>query len=105
MPRGPKAVPLQVAQLDYAGFKPNALISTAVVSWAQISETVHEALTCWAAIEPRASDATLKEAVNRTLQGMKEAADQKDPKVMHFAADMEPILVDGPETLFTIHPR
>ena len=27
MPRGPKAVPLQVAQLDYVGFKVNALLS------------------------------------------------------------------------------
>jgi hypothetical protein len=39
------------------------------------------------------------------LLGMKEAADQKDPKVMNFAADMELILVDGLESYFTAHPR
>jgi hypothetical protein len=39
------------------------------------------------------------------LLGMKEAADQKEPKLMHFAADMELILVDGLETFFTAHPR
>ncbi len=43
--------------------------------------------------------------MNRTLRGMKEAADQKDAKVMHFAADMELILVDGLETFFLAHPR
>ena len=105
MPRGPKAMPVQVAQLDYAGFKMNALLSSSSVNWAQMSETVHEASTWWSAIEPHTSDATLKEAMNRTLRGMKEAVDQKDPKVMHLATDMELILVDGLETFFTAHPR
>jgi hypothetical protein len=105
MPRGPKAVPVQVAQLDYVGFKVNALLAAGSVNWAQVSETVREASAWWVAIEPRTSDATLKEAMNRTLLGMKEAADQKEPKLMHFAADMELILVDGLETFFTAHPR
>lgn len=105
LPRGPKTIPVQVAQLDYAGFKVNALLSSSSVNWAQVSETVHEAATWWSAIEPHASDATLKEGMNRTLRGMKEAADQKEPKLMHFAADMELILVDGLESFFTAHPR
>jgi hypothetical protein len=105
LPRGPKAVPVQVAQLDYVGFKVNALLSASSVNWAQVSETVREASTWWSAIEPHTSDATLREAMNRTLLGMKEATDQKDAKVMHFAADMELILVDGLETFFTAHPR
>jgi hypothetical protein len=105
MPRGPKAMPVQVAQLDYVGFKVNALLSSSSVNWAQASETVREASTWWSAIEPHTSDATLKEAMNRTLRGMKEAVDQNDPKVMHFAADMELILVDGLETFFKAHPR
>lgn len=36
---------------------------------------------------------------------MKEAVDQRDPKVMHFAVDMERLLVDGLETFFKAHPR
>ena len=43
--------------------------------------------------------------MNRTLLGMKEAADQKDSRMMHFSADMELILVDGLETVFLAHPR
>jgi hypothetical protein len=105
MPRGPKAIPVQVAQLDYVGFKVKALLSSGSVNWAQVSETVREASTWWSAIEPRTSGAALKEAMNRTLLGLKEAADQKDPKVMQFAADMELILVDGLETFFAAHPR
>ena len=105
IPRTSKAIPVQVAQLDYVGFKLNALLSSSSVNWAQVSQTVHEASTWWSATEPHTSDATLKEAMNRTLLGMKEAADHKDPKLMHFAADMELILVDGLETFFTAHPR
>jgi hypothetical protein len=105
MPRGPKAVPVQVAQLDYVGFKVKALLASSSVSWAQVSETVREASTWWSAIEAHTSDSTLKDAMNRTLLGMKDAADQKDPKVMQLAADMELILVDGLEAFFTAHPR
>ena len=95
---------MQVAQLDYVGFKIHALLSSSPVNWAQVSETFHEASTWWSAIEPHTADATLKEAMNRTLLGMKEAADQKDAKLMRFGADMELILVDGLETFFTAHP-
>jgi hypothetical protein len=105
LPRGPKAIPVQVAQLDYVGFKVNALLSSSSVNWVQVSETVGEASMWWSAIEPHTSDATLKEAMNRTLRGMKEAANQKDPKLMRFAAEMELILVDGLETFFAAHPR
>ena len=105
VPRGPRAVPVQVAQLDYMGFKVNALPASNSVDWTRIADTVREAQTWWTAIEPQTSDATLKEAMNRTLLGMKEATDQKDAKVMRFAADMELILVDGLETFFLAHPR
>ena len=105
MPRGPKAIPVQVDQLDYAGFKVKALLSSSSVDWAQVSNTVREASTWWSSIEVRTADVTLKDAMNRTILGMKAAADQKDPKLMNFAADMELILVDGLETFFTAHPR
>ena len=105
LPRGPRTVPVQVAQLDYVGFKLNALLASSSTDWTRIADTVREAQTWWTAIEPHTSDATLKEAMNRTLLGMKEAADRKDAKVMHFAADMELILVDGLETFFFAHPR
>ena len=105
VPRSPRAVPVQVAQLDYVGFKVNALLASNSVDWTRIADTVREAQTWWTAIEPHTSDATLKEAMNRTLLGMKEATDRKDAKVMHFAADMELILVDGLETFFLAHPR
>ena len=105
LPRGPRAVPVQVALLDYVGFKVNALLAPSSTDWDRIADTVREAQTWWTAIEPHTSDATLKEGMNRTLLGMKEAADQKDAKVAHFAADMELILVDGLETFFLAHPR
>jgi hypothetical protein len=105
MPRGSKAIPVQVDQLDYVGFKVKALLSSSSVDWAQVSDTVREASTWWSSIEARTADVTLKDAMNRTILGMKAAADLNDPKLMNFAADMELILVDGLETFFTAHPR
>ena len=35
---------------------------------------------------------------------MKDAVDQKDPKVMQFAAGIELILVYGLQTFFAAHP-
>jgi hypothetical protein len=105
LPRNPKGVPLEVAQLDYVGFKANALLASSAIDWTRIDHTVQEAQRWWAVIEPKTSDAMLKEGMTRTLLGMKEAADQKDAKAMHFAADMELILVDGLETHFLAHPR
>lgn len=105
VPRSPRSVPVQVAQLDYVGFKVKALLASNSVDWTRIADTVREAQTWWTAIEPHTSDATLQEAMNRILLGMKEATEQRDAKVMHFAADMELILVDGLETFFLAHPR
>lgn len=105
VPRGPRAIPVQVAQLDYVGFKLNALLASSSTDWTRIADTIREAQTWWTAIELHTLDATLKEAMNRTLLGTKEATDQKDAKVMHFAADMELILVDGLEAFFLAHPR
>jgi len=105
VPRGSKGVPVQVAQLDYVGFKVNALLSSGSPNWTQIAATVQEAQRWWAAIEPKTSDATLKEAMTRTLLGMKDASDQKDAKVMTFGADLELILVDGLETFFLAHAK
>ncbi len=43
LPRGPRAVPVQVAQLDYVGFKVNALLASTSTNWSQIADTVREA--------------------------------------------------------------
>ena len=76
-----------------------------LLSYQSYSSTTKEAQRWWAAIEPQTSDATLKEAMTRTLLGKKQAADQKDAKVMTFGADIELILVDGLETFFLAHPH
>lgn len=105
VPRGTQAIPVQVAQLDYVGFKLNALLTSGSTDWTRVANTVQEAKTWWTAIEPHTSNATLKEAMNRSLLGMKDAVDQKDAKMMHFAADMELILVDELETFFLANPH
>lgn len=59
----------------------------------------------WGAIESRTSDATPKGPMDRTLPGMEQAADQKDPNLMNFAADIALMLAGGLETFLTAHPH
>ncbi len=97
-------VPVEVPMLDYAGFKLNALLLSTRPDWKQATATAQEASTWWTAIRPRISDKTLRDAMDHTIAGIKEAAVQKDPKLLRFAAKMDLILVDGLETYFSSHP-
>ncbi len=97
-------VPVEVPMLDYAGFKLNALLLSTRPDWKQATATAQEASTWWTAIGPRISDKTLRDAMDHTIDGIKEAAAQKDPKLLRFAAKMDLILVDGLETYFSSHP-
>ncbi len=97
-------VPVEVPMLDYAGFKLNGLLLSTRPDWRQVAKTVQEASKWWTAIGPRITDKTLQDAMDHTLDGIKEAAARKDPKLLRFAAKMDLILVDGLETFFSSHP-
>ena len=98
-------VPVEVSLLDYAGFKLNALLLSTQPDWKQIADTAQEASTWWTAIGPRITHKTLRDAMDQTVNGIKDAAARKNPELLRFAANMDLVLVDGLETFFSAHPR
>jgi hypothetical protein len=97
-------VPVEVPLLDYAGFKLNALLLSVRPDWILVAKTTQEASTWWTAIRPQITDKSLRDAMDHTVDGIKDAAARKDPKLLRFAAKMDLILVDGLETFFSSHP-
>ena len=97
-------VPVEVPMLDYAGFKLNGLLISTQPDWIQVANTAQEASTWWTAIGPRITDKTLRDAMDHTIGGIKDAAARKDPNFLRFAAKMDLILVDALETFFNSHP-
>jgi hypothetical protein len=97
-------VPVEVPLLDYAGFKLNGLLLSTQPDWKEIAKTAQEASKWWAAIGPKIGDNTLRDAMDHTINGLKNAAARKDPKLLRFAAAMDLILVDGLETYYSSHP-
>lgn len=100
-----RPVPVEVPLLDYAGFRLNALLLSNQPDWKQIADTAQEASTWWTTIGPRITDKTLRDAMDQTVSGIKDAAARKNPELLRFAANMDLILVDGLETFFSAHRR
>jgi len=97
-------VPVEVPMLDYAGFKLNGLLLSTQPDWKQVANTTQEASMWWSAIRPKIADKTLRDAMDHTINGIKDAAVRKDPTLLRFTATMDLILVDGLETFFSSHP-
>ena len=97
-------VPVEVPMLDYAGFKLKALLLSARPNWKQVGRTAQEASAWWAAIEPRVTDKSLREAMAHTVAGIREGAVRKEIKLLRFTAEMDLILVDGLEAFFHSRP-
>ena len=98
-------VPVEAPLLDYADFKLNALLLSTQPDWKQIADTAQEAAMWWTAIGPRITDKTLRDALNQTVNGIKDAAARKNPELLRFAANTDLVLEDEVETFFSAHPR
>ena len=97
-------VPVEVPMFDYAGFKLNGLLLSTQPDWKQVANTAQEASTWWSVIRPKIADKTLRDAMDHTISGIKDAAVRKDPTLLRFTATMDLILVDGLKTFFSSHP-
>lgn len=100
---GNRPVPVEVAMLDYAGFKLKALLLLTHPDWKQIANTTQEASAWWDAVESQITDKVLREAMAQTIAGIKDASARKDLKLLSFAVELDLILVDGLEMFFSSH--
>ena len=83
-----RTVPVQVAQLDYAGFKILALAKGNPADWTSISATVKEAASFWKQIETRISSVALRTMIGSIVTGLVDASAVKGSAYTAFAARM-----------------
>lgn len=94
-------VPVNVALLDYTGFRLNALLAGGKSpNWPAIWRTVVEGQGFWRAIKPQIKDDTLADAMDRSMSALETAAKERNPRLLGYAADMDLILVDGLEAYY-----
>jgi hypothetical protein len=96
-----RTVPVQVALLDYAGFKVLALAKGTPVDWAGINATGKEAASSWKQVEPRVKSVALRTMMGSIMKGLADAPAAKDPAYTAFSAQMLLDSVDLLEGQFT----
>lgn len=102
--RRSRAVPLQVALLDYTGFKLGILARAAAVDWQAALTTADEAAALWAALAPQVHDHALSDLVDSIDGGIRDAAARRDAAALRFAAQLELDVVDLLERDFAPSP-
>jgi hypothetical protein len=93
-------VPIQVAKLDYVGFKLKVLLAASPPDWPAIQITGEEAAGYWHALETRVADKGLRDAVKTLLTGLRQATMTSNAEMAVFAAQMDLALVDLLEGYF-----
>lgn len=96
--RGP--VPLEVAMMDYAGFKLSLLTAVPSIDWANIATTAKEADTNWTVLGKKIPDTGLRNLVSTIQDGLTGAVERRDINGVKFASKMQLEVVDVLEEYF-----
>lgn len=87
-------VPVEVARLDYAGFKLKVLMHGGPKDWSMATAVSRNASADWSAIKARVTDQGLKDAMDVAIDGMRQATASGNAGMAGFAADVDLALVD-----------
>lgn len=101
--RGPQDVPLEVALLDYAGFRYQAGAQASPALWDESKQAVAIADEQWRALSPRISEKAIQTSFAASIEAMRSAARAKNVKQARRAASEELKLVDALEQFFAKH--
>lgn len=71
-------VPLEVALLDYSGFKLEALSKTPAPDWHSVALAAEEAQSFWQKLAPRVKSKALRNTVATILAGLKEGVERNN---------------------------
>ncbi len=93
----PGILPVQVALLDYSGFKMSALAHGPSPDWNAIGNTAMEAANWWKVVAPQVHDRNLKQAMQRTIEAYAYVTKTRNVALLIYSADMDLILVDALE--------
>jgi hypothetical protein len=96
--------PIEVAMLDYSGFKLSILAATKDANWATIAATAKDSDGSWSALDKIVKDASLRNLVNAIQDGLRGAVERKDIHGVKFAAKMQLEVVDVLEQYFQRGP-
>jgi hypothetical protein len=96
--RGP--VPMEVAMIDYSGFKLSILAAMPAADWPAIAATAGEAERFWARLAKKIQDTSIRNLGSAIQVGLKGAVERKDINGVKFAAKMQLEVVDMLEQYF-----
>jgi hypothetical protein len=92
--------PVEVAMLDYSGFKLSILGAAPVANWAAISTTAKESDGSWSTLANKIQEKSLQNLVSAIQEGLRNAVTRKDIDGVKFAAKMQLEAVDVLEDYF-----
>jgi hypothetical protein len=97
--------PIEVAMLDYSGFKLNILAATPKTDWAAIAATAKGSDGSWSVLGKNVKDASIRNLVQAIQDGLSGAVERKDVHGVKFAAKMQLEVVDVLEQYFASGPK
>jgi hypothetical protein len=102
--RGVGDTPLEVALLDYAGFRFQAGAHAATPLWVDMRQALTVADEAWRGVGPRVGDAKLNADFGAQLEAMRAALEASDTLAAQRAVATELDQVDLLEAYFAQHP-
>jgi len=95
-----RTAPVEVAMLDYAGFKLSVLAAGKRPNWARITATAKESGEFWSALGKTVSDKSMHNLIAAIQEGLNSAVARKDINSVKFAAKVLLEAVDVLEQYF-----
>ena len=92
--------PVEVALLDYSGFKLSILLGAHAVDCATVDSTAKESDTIWMALAKNIQEISIRNLVGTIQNGLRDAVARKDINGAKFAAKMQLEVVDTLEDYF-----
>jgi hypothetical protein len=96
--------PIEVAMLDYSGFKLSVLAAMQDTDWTTIAATASGSDDSWSVLTTTVKDASIRNLVSAIQDGLRGAVDRKDIHGVKFAAKMQLEVVDVLERHFQRNP-
>jgi hypothetical protein len=100
-----RPAPIEVAMLDYSGFKLSVLAAMQGTDWTTIAATARGSDDSWSVLTTSVKDASIGNLVSAIQDGLRAAVERKDIHGVKFAAKMQLEVVDVLEGYFQRNPK
>jgi hypothetical protein len=100
-----RSSPIEVAMLDYSGFKLSVLAAMQDMDWTTIAATANGSDHSWSVLTNSVNDHSIGNLVSGIQDGLRAAVERKDIHGVKFAAKMQLEVVDVLEGYFQRNPK